>query len=100
MVLRSSPVLAAALVSVALAAAPADATTRHSCAKVGVTIAATSQVRVYSTGREEYDAVLICALRTGKRIDIGDYGQCDGVGQAGRPAIAGRMVALALLNCD
>jgi hypothetical protein len=98
MVLRSVPLLS--LLGLALTAAPAGAAPGPHCAKGGVTMAATSQVRVYSTGRDEADTVFMCSLRTGKRTDIGDYGQCDSVGQAGGPAINGRMVAFPILNCD
>jgi hypothetical protein len=97
---RGAPILAAAVAVVALTAAPAGAASRPRCAKGGVTMAETSQVRVYSTGHDESDTVFICSLRTGKRTDVGDYGQCDSVGQAGPPAINGRMVAMGILNCD
>jgi hypothetical protein len=89
-------------VLVALLAPPAAAGAKPSggCASGGVTLAATAQVRVYSTGRGKLDRVAACGMRTGTTTELGDYGTCARAGQIDRKiAIAGKGFAVSGFAC-
>jgi hypothetical protein len=80
--------------------AVASANAGPRCASGGVTLAATAQVRVSSTGRSKLDRVSVCGLRTGRTTELGDYGTCVRASQIDkRMVIAGKYLAVSGFAC-
>jgi hypothetical protein len=89
----SLPLAAVAAAALLLAPASAPAKAKPRCSTAGTTLAASKDVRIYTRGKS-LDPVYACAYASGRKFDVGTFGECQSTLQFEEAQFAGRYLAV------